>query len=341
MSSFNPNSCMGVKPVPSKEGSWRMAQKGLLVGIDVSKDKINVAIRSAAAAATFADIADGRRELLEWLTRHGVCKAVMEATGGYEQRWARLLAKAGLEVVIVDPKRVRHFAKSAGRLAKNDPIDAQMIAWFGEVFDDLTGKPQDEERHELEQLVTARHGLVRLQGLIESWGEHELPKLVQKAHQTLLKAAADQLDKLDAAIATRIKDNPQFAQRAEIIRSVPGLGDVSVSAVIAFQPELGRVDRQAAAALLGAAPFDDDSGERRGQRHIKGGRRKLRNLLYMPVMGAATKNNPVLKAYYQRLLAKGKAPKVAIIACMRKLIGILNVMLARGQKWDPSKHAIA
>lgn len=116
---------------------------------------------------------------------------------------------------------------------------------------------------------------------------------------------------------------------------------MSVWGVIAFQPELGRVDRQAAAALLGAAPYDDDSGERRGQRHIKGGRRKLRNLLYMPVMGAATRNNPVLKAYYQRLLARGKAPKVAIIACMRKLIGILNTMLARNQKWDPTKHALA
>jgi transposase len=341
MSSFNPNSCMGAKPVPSKEGSWRMAQKGAVVGIDVSKGKVDVAIRSAAAAAAFADSAEGRRELLKWLTQHSVSKAVMEATGGYEQSWARLLAKAGLEVVIVDPKRVRHFAKSAGRLAKNDPIDAQMIAWFGEVFDELTGKPHDEQRRQLEQLVTARQGLLRLHGQIESWGEHEQPKLVQKAHQTLLKAVAAQLDKLDAAIDAQIEESPQFAQRAEIVQSVPGLGDVSVSAVIAFLPELGRVDRQAAAALLGAAPFDDDSGERRGQRHIKGGRRKLRNLLYMPVMGAATRNNPVLKAYYQRLVAKGKAPKVAIIACMRKLIGILNAMLARGEKWDPSKHAIA
>src|SRR5262245_34406522 len=341
MSSFNPNSCMGLKPVPSKEGSWRMAQKGAVVGIDVSKRKVDVAIRSAAAAATFDDSAAGRRELLQWLAQHGAQRAVMEATGGYEQSWGRLLANAGLEGVTVDPKRVRHFAKSAGRLAKNDPIDAQMIAWFGEVFDDLTGKPHDEERHELEQLVTARQALVRLQGQIESWGEHEQPKLVQKAHQALLKTLAAQLDKLAAAIDTQIDKNPQLSQRAKIIRSVPGLGDVSVSAIIAFLPELGHVDRQAAAALLGVAPFDDDSGERRGQRHIKGGRRKLRNLLYMPVMGAATRNNPVLKACYQRLLAKGKPPKVALIACMRKLIGILNAMLMRGETWDPSKHAVA
>lgn len=318
-----------------------MAQKGAVVGIDVSKGKVDVAIRSAAATASFADSAEGRRELLKWLAQHGVRKAVMEATGGYEQSWRRLLTTAGMEVAIVDPKRVRHFARSAGRLAKNDPIDAQMIAWFGEVFDDLAGKPDDEERTELEQMVTARQALVRLQGRIESWGEHEPPKLVQKAHQALLKTLAAQLDKLDTAIEAQIDANPQFSRQAEIIRTVPGLGDVSVSAIIAFLPELGHVDRQAAAALLGAAPFDDDSGERRGQRHIKGGRRKLRNLLYMPVMGAATRNNPVLKACYQRLLAKGKAPKVALIACMRKLIGILNTMMARGEKWDASKHAVA
>jgi transposase len=341
MSSFNPNGCTGCEPAPRKEGSWRMAQKGRLVGIDVSKAKVDVAIRSVAAAA-FADSAEGRRELVRWLRQHGVGKAVMEASGGYEQAWAKLLAEAGLEVVIVDPKRVRHFAKSAGRLAKNDPIDAQMIAWFGEVFaGDMAGNLPSEERREQAQLVTARQALVRLQGLVKSWGEHDRPKLVQKVHQAVLKAVAAQLDKLDDVIASRVQRDPQLAQRAEIIESVPGLGDVSSSGLVVLLPELGHVDRQAAAALLGAAPFDDDSGERRGQRHITGGRRKLRNLLYMPIVGAATRYNPVLKAFYERLLAKGKPKKVALMACMRKLIGILNTMLARGEKWDPTRHAVA
>jgi transposase len=318
-----------------------MTQKVTLVGIDVSKDKVDVALRSAGATAVFVDSREGRADLLRWISQHGVSKAVMEATGGYEQRWARLLTKAGVEVVIVDPKRVRHFARSAGRLAKNDAIDAEMIAWFGEVFDELIGKPHDEARQQLEQLVTAHQTLVRLQGQIQSWGEHEQPKLVQNAHRALLKAVAAQLDKISAALSAQVKANPQFARTAEIIESVPGLGEVSAWGVIAFHPELGRVDRQAAAALLGAAPFDDDSGKRSGARHITGGRKKLRKLLYMPVMGAATRHNPVLNAYYERLLAKGKLPKVAIIACMRKLIGILNAMLARGEKWDATKHAIA
>jgi transposase len=319
-----------------------MAQKRTIVGIDVSKGKVDVAIRSAAAQATFADDPDNRRQLLVWLKEYGVDQAVMEATGGYERSWVKLLGEAGLTVVTVDPKRVRHFAKSAGQLAKNDPIDARMIAWFGEVFADHTpGKPRDEDRQELDQLVTARQGLKGLQEKLQGWGEHEQPEIVQKIHQALLKALTAQLRKLEKVIVAKLENTPHFVQRAEIIHSVPGLADVATSGLIAFLPELGRVDRQAATALLGAAPFDDDSGEHRGQRHIKGGRRKLRNLLYMPIMGAATQHNPVLKAYYQRLLARGKPPKVALIACMRKLIGILNTMLARNEKWDPTKHATA
>lgn len=317
-----------------------MTQKRALVGIDVCKSKIDVAIR-CGAEASFEASPDGRRQLLDWLGAHGVCKAVLEATGGYERSWTGLLRRAGLEVLTVDPKRVRHFAKSAGQLAKSDPIDARMIAWFGDVFGDAPGQPHDEERQELDQLVTARQGLVRLRDHIEAWGEHEQPKLVHKVHQALLKAVASQLAKLEDTIASKIDSTPRFAERAAIIRSVPGLADVAAAGLIAFFPELGRVDRHAAAALLGVAPFDDDSGQHRGERHIKGGRRKLRNLLFTPIMGAATQHNPVLKAYYNRLIAKGKRAKVVLMACMRKLIAILNTMLAHGEKWDPSKHALA
>jgi transposase len=317
-----------------------MTQKQVVVGIDVAKEKIDAAIRSGAEAS-FANGTEGRRELLAWLKEHGVGKAVMEASGGYEKSWARLLRGAGVEVAIVDPKRVRHFAKSAGQLAKNDPIDARMIAWFGEAFSDRLGKPDDAEREELDQLVTARLGITRLKEQIDSWGEHEQPKAVQKAYQALLKEVARQQAKLEALIAARIDKTERFAQRAEIIQSVPGLAETSAAGLVAFLPELGLVDRQAASALLGVAPFNDDSGKRRGQRHIQGGRRKLRCLLFMPIVSAATQHNPVLKACYQRLIARGKLAKVALIACMRKLIGILNTMLARGEKWDPAKHAIA
>jgi transposase len=317
-----------------------MAQKQVVVGIDIAKEKIDAAIRFGAEAS-FANGTEGRRQLLAWLKEHGVGKAVMEASGGYEKSWARLLRGAGVEVAIVDPKRVRHFAKSAGQQAKNDPIDARMIAWFGEAFSDRLGKPDDAEREELDQLVTARLGITRLKEQIDSWGEHEQPKAVQKAYQALLKEVAHQQATLEALIAARIDKTERFAQHAEIIQSVPGLAETSAAGLVAFLPELGLVDRQAASALLGVAPFDDDSGKRRGQRHIQGGRRKLRCLLFMPIVSAATQHNPVLKAYYQRLIARGKPAKVALVACMRKLISILNTMLARGEKWDPAKHAIA
>jgi len=253
----------------------------------------------------------------------------------------RCCARPAWRVAIVDPSRVRHFARSAGQLAKNDPIDARMIAWFGEVFGHAAGQPHDEERQELDQMVTARMGMARLKEQIESWGEHEQPKAVQKAHQALLKAVAVQLAKLEDIIATKIDKTERFAQRAEIIQSVPGLAGTAAAGIIALLPELGLVDRQAASALVGVAPFDADSGRRHGERHIQGGRHKLRKLLFMPLLGAATQHNPVLKACYQRLIAKGKKAKVALIACMRKLIGILNTMLARGEKWDPTKHALA
>lgn len=317
-----------------------MAQNSKLVGIDVAKDKIDAAIR-LGPEATFAHSPEGRAALVSWLREHGIGRAVMEASGGYERSWAKSLREAGLEVVIVDPKRVRHFAKSAGRLAKNDTIDARMIAWFGEVFDDLESQAGDADREELDRLVTTRLGIIGLKDQIDNWSEHEQPKAVQTILRALRKTIDAQLARLQKLIAAKIDRTELFAQRAEIVRSVPGLADVAASGVIAFFPELGRIDRQAAAALLGAAPFDDDSGQRHGQRHIRGGRRKLRTLLFMPVLSAATRHNPVLNAHYQQLIDRGKQPKVALIACMRKLIGILNTMLARGEKWDPTKHAIA
>src|SRR5208283_2254884 len=197
----------------------------------------------------------------------------------------------------------------------------------------------DPAREEVDRLVQARTALKELEGRIAQQGEHGPPAIVAKALGAIAKAMRAELRKLEAAIAAKIKANPGFARRAEIITSFPGLGAQTVGGVIAWAPELGRIRNEAAAALIGAAPYDDDSGGRKGQRHIKGGRRKLRNLLYMPVMGAATQHNPVLKAYYQRLRARGKPPKVAIIACMRKMIVILNTMLARDETWNPDRAA--
>ena len=310
-----------------------MAQKTRIVGLDVAKNKVDACIRSAGVRLMTPSTPEGQAELVAWLRAHRVRRAVMEASGGYERSWAEALRAAGFEVLIVDPRQVRCFAKAAGRLAKNDPIDAETIAWFAETFSDREAQPADPARQEIDRLVQARTALKDLEERIAQQGEHGPPDIVAKALGAIAKAMRAELRKLEAAIAAKIKANAVFARRAEIIDSVPGLGDQAIAGLIAWAPELGRITNQAAAALIGAAPYDDDSGERKGVRHIKGGRRKLRNLLYMPVMGAATQHNPVLKAYYQRLRARGKEAKVALIACMRKLIVILNTMLARDQTW--------
>jgi transposase len=319
-----------------------MAQNDLVVaGIDVAKDKVDVCIRSLSLRRTFASTAEGRRELASWLRRKKVGKAVMEASGGYEREWAKALRDARIEVRIVDPKRVRSFARSAGRLAKNDAIDAEMIAWFAETFDEAPGQAYDAAREKLVQIVHARQGLLDLQTSLQNSGEHAAPEVVQKMQGRLLKKIALELAGLEAAIAAMIKATAHFAELAEIIESVPGLGEITAAGLIAAMPELGQVSNKIAAALLGTAPYDNDSGRRRGERHIKGGRRRVRNLFYMACLGAATRHNPMLKAFYQRLLAKGKEKKVALVACMRKLIVILNIMIARRQKWDPSRYALS
>jgi transposase len=313
-----------------------MAQNDfVVVGIDVAKDKVDACIRALSLRQSCPSTAQGQRKLVAWLRKHQVNKAVMEASGGYERNWARVLRQAGIEVRIVDPKRVRSFALSAGRLAKNDAIDAEMIAWFAETFDEAPGQTHDAAHEALLALVKARKGLLDLKTRLQSQNEHAAPGPVQKAHARVLKSLAAEIAKLEAAISAKVTATPEFAERAAIIESVPGFAETTSATLIAGMPELGQVSNKIAAALLGAAPYDDDSGYRRGERHIKGGRRWVRNAIYMPCLGAATQNNPVLKAFYQRLIAKGKAPKVALVACMRKLIVILNTLIARRQKWHP------
>ena len=317
-----------------------MAQNNLVVvGIDVAKDKVDACIRSLSRGQTFPSDAEGRRRLIAWLRRHKVGKAVMEASGGYERDWAKALREAGLAVRIVDPKRVRSFARSAGRLAKNDAIDAEMIAWFAETFGEATCQAYDAEREKLVQIVYARQALIDMQTELQNRGEHSVPDVVQRVQTRLLKKIVAELATLEAAMVAMVKATPQFAELAEIIESVPGLAEITSAGLIAAMPELGQVSNKVAASLLGVALYDNDSGKRQGERQIKGGRRKVRNLFYMACLGAATRHNPMLKAFYLRLIAKGKAKKVALVACMRKLIVILNVMIARQQTWDPHRYA--
>ena len=211
---------MGFEPEPSKEGSWMMAQNDLIVaGIDVAKDKVDVCIRPLSLRRAFASTAEGRRELALWLRRKKVGKAVMEASGGYEREWAKALRDAKIEVRIVDPKRVRDFARSAGRLAKNDTIDAEMIAWFAETFVDDPSQAHYPAREELAQIVNARLALLDLQTKLLNRGEHAGPEPVQKMHTRMLKKIAVEIVKLETVIAAMIKATPRFVELAESSRA--------------------------------------------------------------------------------------------------------------------------
>ena len=183
-----------------------MAQNDLgVAGIDVAKDKVDVCIRSSSQRQTFRSTPEGRGALIRWLRKHKVGKAAMEASGGYEREWAKALREAGIEALVVDPKRVRNFARSAGRLAKNDPIDAEMIAWFAETFGEAPHQTHDAEREKLVQMVNARHGLIEMQTELQNRGEHSVPDVVKRMQSRLLKKIAAELATIEVAIAALVK----------------------------------------------------------------------------------------------------------------------------------------
>jgi transposase len=309
-----------------------------VVGIDVSKGTLDAYVLAHQELRTVANAAAGHVELVKWLKSLGVRIAVMEASGGYERTIADILRRAGFDVRIVDPKRVRHFARAAGRLAKNDRIDAQTIAEYGAIFA-VTERCEiaaDSARDHLAGLVGARQALIEHQTGLRNQISAVPAGAARLALAATLKPIAGAIKKLDRLIVAAIAAHPPFAALARRLNTVPGLGPVTIAALIAWLPELGRLDRRSLASLVGIAPFDDDSGKRAGQRYIQGGRRKLRNIFYMAGMGGATRHNPVLNAYYTALLNRGKLRKVAIIACLRKLLTILNAMVAHQKDWEPT-----
>ena len=311
-----------------------MTQITRIVGIDVAKDSLVWCIRGVATG-TAPNTPAGCTELCGTLQRQGATLAVLEASGGYERTMVVSLHKAKLAARVIDPKRVRDFAKAAGRRAKNDPIDADTIAWFGETFDLNRAGAPDLERQQLAALVGERRALMDMRTQSLNRGEHKRPKLCAQLRKDLVAQFNRAIAKLDAAIAELIAQNKEWAERARLLRSVPGLGPHSVAALIAWLPELGHATSAQIAALVGVAPYDDDSGQHAGSRRIAGGRKQLRAILYMAMLGAATQHNPVLKAYYNRLIAAGKLKKVALVACLRKLMHILVAMVARQETWNP------
>jgi len=311
-----------------------MPQIEVLVGLDVSGSQIDAHVLPGDPACRVANDAAGRAELLRWLQAAGVELAVLEASGGCERQLVRELRAAELAVRVVDPRRVREFASAAGKRAKNDRIDAAMIARFAQTFPGEPGE-HDPAREALAALVGARQDLLEIRTSLGNRARH-LEGRPLRGIQRVLKRVEAEIDGLERAIDKAIAADTRFQARAHRLATVPGVGPVLIAALIAWLPELGRLDRRKLAALVGVAPFDDDTGDSHGQRHIAGGRTALRGVLYMATLAAVSCNNPVLKAMYRRLRQAGKAAKVALVACMRKLVHILNVMIARQQDWNPN-----
>ncbi|HMF79132.1 MAG TPA: IS110 family transposase [Bryobacteraceae bacterium] len=304
---------------------------GIWIGIDVCKRRLDVAIRPAEEMLSFDNDETGIKRLTKILRKHSPRLIVMEATGGHEYAVAHSLMKAGLPVAVVNPRQVRDFARAVGKLAKTDPIDAKILAHFGEAIQPPVRPIADEQLEEIGQLVTRHRQLIEMI-VAERNRRASVRGIVRRDVDASIDFLKDRLGKIDEQIKALIVKHPEWKAKAALLNSVPGVGPVLISSIVAELPELGRLNRKQVAALVGVAPFNNDSGQSKGRRRIWGGRSHLRSLLYMSVV-AGLRCNATIRTFYKHLLLAGKPKKVALVACMRKLLVILNAMLQSQQMW--------
>lgn len=302
----------------------------VFVGIDVSRDRLDIHILPEGSSRSVSHDEVGLATLVAEL-RARSCLVVLEATGGLQDRAAVALAAAGLLVAVVNPRQVRDFAKATGRLAKTDALDAQAIAQFASAVRPEPRPLPDAERQGLIDLVARRRQLVEMRAAEKMRRSRITPALRQRLedHIAWLTSA---IQDLDLEIGTTLRQSRVWRVEDDLMASVPGLGPVTRATLLAKLPELGKLGRRQIAALVGLAPFNHDSGTLRGRRAIRGGRADVRTVLYMATV-SAIRCNPVLKTFYQRLRTAGKAPKLAITACMRKLLTTLNAIMRSKTQW--------
>jgi transposase len=314
---FNPNSCLVHKrPHPARLGKGWRHMKGSVVGIDISKERLDIGVVPASEKWDVSNDLDGLVELARRLSDLSPRLVVMEATGGLERPVRAVLERVGLLCAVVNPRQVRNFAKSMGILAKTDSIDALVLATFGEKVEPEARPGKDQDVQELEAILTRRRQLVGMltgeKNRLKQANSAQVRKNIQE-HIAWIETCIKDLDK---DMRMWIKDMPEWKEKGEIIQSVPGIGPVTMCTLLASLPELGKLTRKQIAALVGLAPFNRDSGKFRGPRRIWGGRAAVRAVLYMAAL-TAIKCNSVIKAFYNRLIEVGKKKKVAITACMR------------------------
>ena len=307
----------------------------MFIGIDVAKAELVIAARPSGERWTVANDERGVKTLVDRLTREQAELLVLEATGGYELLVVAALAAAVLPVVVVNPRQVRDFARATGQLAKTDRIDADVLALFAERVRPAVRPIADEAAHELEALLARRRQLLEmLQAEKNRTGQvfgrgNRLVKKSLKAHIAYLER---ELRIADTDLGAMVRESPAWRERDDLLQSVPGVGRVLSLTLLADLPELGRLSRREIAKLVGVAPLSRDSGTMRGRRFVQGGRAAVRAVLYMAAL-VATRRNAVIRAFYQRLVAVGKPKKLALVACMRKLLTMLNVIVRMKTPW--------
>jgi transposase len=308
------------------------ATSPVFVGIDVSAKQLDVAL-AADSLTTFANDDAGIATLCARLQTLTCELIVIEATGGYEALVVASLAGAGLPVRVINPRQVRDFARATGLLAKTDRLDAQVLRQFAERIRPVVLPQKSAEERELAAVVTRRRELVQM--LAAEKNRLKLATVrVRKDITTHIRFLEKRIDDTDAELKRQIREHESFRLTDELLQSVPSIGNVSSSTLIALLPELGSLSHRKIAALVGLAPFNDDSGSRRGRRRIWGGRQEVRNVLYMATV-SALRFNPQIRTTYQRLVAAGKPKKVALVACMRKLLITLNAIVRDQTPWKP------
>jgi len=308
-----------------------MNNEVIYVGIDVSKENLDLAINPKKQVRRFYNTATGIGKIVDHITKTGSTLVVMEASGGFEIPVAAALGESGIPTAIVNPRQVRDFARSTGKLAKTDAIDAQILADFAATVHPEPRPLADHQAQELKDILARRRQLNemitaeknRLQRARGALRDHI------RAHIAWMKK--EMLD-MGSALRHLIEESPMWREQDNLLQSVPGIGPVLSSTLVAELPELGNLNRKQIAALVGVAPYNRDSGKMRGKRSVWGGRASVRAALYMGAL-VATRFNPVIKRFYERLIGAGKAKKAAITACMRKLITILNTMIKHQTFW--------
>jgi len=319
------------KIIKIKEGTVLEITPGF-VGIDVSKARLDVAMRPSGESESFSNDEAGIKILVKRLGPMQPALIVLEATGAIERQVTRALASAELPVVVVNPRQVRDFAKATGQLAKTDSIDAVVLARFAEAVRPAVRPLPDEVTLELRALIARRRQITEMI-VAETNRLSGVSKAVKKRIDAHIRWLASELERVNKDLDQSIRQSPIWQEKEDLLKSVPGIGPVISRSLIADLPELGQLNRKQIAALVGVAPFNRDSGTLRGRRGIWGGRASVRAVLYMATL-VASRRNAVIKAFYTRLRNGGKAPKVALVACMRKLLTILNSMVKHKTRWS-------